>query len=181
MTLYLILCIHSPLFHDHYVEDDSISPDYFNSKYECLRPTPLKPYHNRKLIALLRLLERQREVNMEERNALSYRHAIAAIKAYPRKLRSGKEAHKITGIGEKISTLVQLYIDTGTIPDAENLLSDEKFRTLSLFVKVFGVGTKTANMWYNSGYRTLKEVLEKAKLVKAVKLGIQLLPHFDQS
>lgn len=43
-----------------------------------------------------------------------------------------------------------------------------------------GVGTKTANMWYDSGYRTLKEVLEKAKLVKAVRLGIQLLPHFDQ-
>lgn len=43
------------------------------------------------------------------------------------------------GIGEKISTLVQLYIDTGTIPDAEKLLSDEKFRTLSLFVKVFGM------------------------------------------
>lgn len=42
------------------------------------------------------------------------------------------------GIGEKISTLVQLYIDTGTIPDAENLLSDEKFRTVSLFAKVFG-------------------------------------------
>ena len=82
MTLYLILCIHSPLLHNHYVEDDSISPDYFNSKYECLRPTPLMPYHNRKLIALLRLLERQREVNMEERNALSYRHAIAAIKVH---------------------------------------------------------------------------------------------------
>lgn len=43
------------------------------------------------------------------------------------------------GIGEKISALVQLYIDTGTIPDAEKLLSDEKFRTLSLFVKVFGM------------------------------------------
>lgn len=76
----LAFCIHPLLLHDHFVDDDSLAPDYLNSKYECLRPTPLKPYHNRKLVALLRLLERQREVNMEERNALSYRHAIAAIK-----------------------------------------------------------------------------------------------------
>lgn len=67
---------------DQFLDDDDIAPGYLNTKYECLRPTPLKPYHNRKLVALLHLLERQREVNMEERNALSYRHAIAAIKVH---------------------------------------------------------------------------------------------------
>lgn len=60
--------------------DNELAPDFVNSKYECFRPTPLKPYYNQKLVYLLRLLERQRELDMEDKNALSYRHTIAAIK-----------------------------------------------------------------------------------------------------
>ena len=44
-----------------------------------------------------------------------------------------------------------------------------------------GVGPSTANLWYDKGYRSLQEVLGHAKLVKAVKLGIQLLPDFELS
>ncbi|KAI9313149.1 hypothetical protein BX666DRAFT_2030532 [Dichotomocladium elegans] len=215
-------------------EDDSgsgLAPGFINSKYECLRPTPLKPYYNQRLVALLRLLERKRELDLEDKNALSYCRAIAAIKvmellhnhtwyspaksymgirekAYPREISSDKEARKINGksndnyqavmmamsadtryslpflegIGAKIATLIQVYIDTGTIPEAEKLLGDERFRTVSLFAKVFGVGPKTANIWYDQGYRTLQQVLDDpgAKLVKAVRMGIQLLPDFDQ-
>ena len=42
-----------------------------------------------------------------------------------------------------------------------------------------GVGPSTANLWYDKGYRSLQEVLDHAKLAKAVKLGIQLLPDFE--
>ena len=106
-------------------------------------------------------------------------------------------------------------METGTIPEAENLLGNTQFRTLTLFNKVFGnhytiyvlvgkimfelflkkiksinfklmknhftigVGPSTANLWYDKGYRSLQEVLDHAKLAKAVKLGIQLLPDFE--
>lgn len=33
---------------------------------------------------------------------------------------------------------IRVFLDTGTIEEAELLRSDEKFRTLSLFNKVFG-------------------------------------------
>ncbi|KAI7859298.1 hypothetical protein BDC45DRAFT_497303 [Circinella umbellata] len=161
-------------------DTDALAPDFINTKYECLRNTPLKARHNQKLVFLLRLLERHRLVNMQDKNALSYRHALAAIKAYPRKIRSVDEVKLITGIGKKISDLIQKYLETGTIPDAENLLGDTRFRTVTLFNKVFGVGPSTANLWYDKGHRSLQEVLDQAKLAKAVKLGIQLLPDFDQ-
>ena len=57
-----------------------LATDFTNTKYECMRNTPLKPRHNQKLVFLLRLLERQRLVSMQDKNALSYRHALAAIK-----------------------------------------------------------------------------------------------------
>ncbi|KAL1930346.1 hypothetical protein VTP01DRAFT_10508 [Rhizomucor pusillus] len=160
--------------------DNELAPDFVNSKYECFRPTPLKPYHNQKLVYLLRLLERQRELDMEDKNALSYRHTIAAIKAYPRRIRSAEEASKIIGVGKKMTELVRTYLSTGTIPEAEKLLTDEKFNTLSLFCKVFGVGVATARIWWDSGYRTLQEVLENAKLTNTVRLCIELLPDLIQ-
>ncbi|KAI9265088.1 hypothetical protein BDA99DRAFT_507687 [Phascolomyces articulosus] len=163
-------------------KDDThrIAPDFINTKYECLRNTPLEARHNKKLVFLLRLMERQRYMDMQDKNALSYRHALAAIKAYPRKIRSADEAKQIVGIGKKISDLIRMYLETGTIPDAEDLLGDTKFRTLSLFNKVFGVGPSTASLWYAQGYRTLQDVLDRAKLAKAVKLGIELLPDLEQ-
>lgn len=60
--------------------DIPLDASYRNSRYECLRPTPLKPRHNQKLVFLLRLFEKSRYFTMEDKNSLSYRHAISAIK-----------------------------------------------------------------------------------------------------
>ncbi|KAI8379149.1 uncharacterized protein BYT42DRAFT_567744 [Radiomyces spectabilis] len=161
-------------------EDIGLAPGFNNTKYECFRPTPYRPRYNKQLVSYLELLEEQRELNQEDKNALSYRHAIAAMKAYPREIRSSKEAAKIIGIGKKMTELVRLYLQTGTIPEASELLHDEKFLTLRLFNKVFGVGAATAKIWWDMGYRTLQEVLDNAKLTSIVRLGIQLLPDLIQ-
>lgn len=75
---------------------------------------------------------------------------------------------------------IKVFLDTGTIEEADQLRYDEQFRTMSLFNKVFGVGVTTAKLWWDTGYRTLLEVLENAKLTATVRLGIELLPDFDQ-
>ncbi|CAO3629478.1 unnamed protein product [Mucor hiemalis] len=160
--------------------DIDIAPNFVNTKYECLRPTPYVPNYNKKLVSLLLILERKRQLDGEDKRSLSYRHAISAIKAYPREIKSSKEAAKIIGVGKKMSDKIEAFLKTGTIEEAEALRSDEKFRTLSLFNQVFGVGAVTAHIWWNLGYRTLQEVLDKAKLTPIVRLGIELFPDFSQ-
>ncbi|KAI9245373.1 hypothetical protein BDA99DRAFT_565927 [Phascolomyces articulosus] len=158
-----------------------LAEGFHNSRYACLRKTPLEPYHNRRLVFLLQLLEKGRSLmEMSEMRSLAYRRAWAAIKAYPRIITSSVEAQRITGIGKKIGGLIDTYITTGTIPEAEILLSDEKFRTLSHFCKVFGVGPSTANIWWDKGCRSLQEVLDNAKPPASIRLGIELLPDFNQ-
>ncbi|KAI7855101.1 hypothetical protein BDC45DRAFT_584115 [Circinella umbellata] len=155
--------------------------EFNNSRYACLRETPLEAYRNRRLVFLLQLLEKKRSLlEMSEMRALAYHRAWAAIKAYPRNITSATEAQKITGIGVKIGGLIRIYLETGTIPEAECLLSDEKFRTLSHFCKVFGVGPSTANIWWDKGYRSLQEVLDCAKPPESIQLAIELLSEFDQ-
>lgn len=74
--------------------------------------------------------------------------------------------------------MIHYYLEHDTIPEAEKLLSDVRFRTLRLFTKCFGVGSKTARDWWDMGYRCLQDVLDNALLTTTVKLGIQLLPDF---
>ncbi|KAG2228127.1 hypothetical protein INT45_009173 [Circinella minor] len=172
---------------DYFVEikkegsSKATTAEFNNSRYACLRETPLEAYRNRRLVFLLQLLEKKRSLlEMSEMRALAYHRAWAAIKAYPRNITSATEAQKITGIGAKIGGLIRIYLETGTIPEAECLLSDEKFRTLSHFCKVFGVGPSTANIWWDKGYRSLQEVLDRAKPPESIQLAIELLSEFDQ-
>ncbi|KAI8092911.1 uncharacterized protein BX664DRAFT_328480 [Halteromyces radiatus] len=159
---------------EHY----DIDPSYNNTKYACLRPTPLKALHNGKLVAYLHLLETSRELESNDKSALAYSNAVSAIKSYPRRIRSSTEAGKIKGVGSKIKEIVRVYLETSTVPEAEALLSDERFRTLKLFNKCFGVGPSTARAWWDMGYRSLQQVLDQASLTSTVRLGIQLLPDF---
>ncbi|GAN06532.1 DNA polymerase beta [Mucor ambiguus] len=161
-------------------ENVDLAPGFINTKYECLRPTPYEPKYNKKLVSLLLLLERKRQIDNELKRSLSYRHAISAIKAYPREIQSSKEAEKIIGVGSKIAEKIKVFLHTGTIEEADQLRYDEEFRTISLFNKVFGVGATTARIWWELGYKTLQEVLDNAKLSTTIKLGIELLPDFDQ-
>ncbi|KAI8090613.1 hypothetical protein BDF21DRAFT_411667 [Thamnidium elegans] len=161
-------------------ENIDIDPSFINTKYECLRPTPYAPMFNKRLVSLLLILEKKRTFDNEDRRSLSYRHAISAIKAYPREIKSSKEAAKIIGVGKKMAEKIRVFLNTGTIEEAELLRSDEKFRTLSLFNRVFGAGVVTANSWWNLGYRTLQEVLDKGNISSVLRIGINLLPDFDQ-
>ncbi|KAL0135020.1 hypothetical protein V8B55DRAFT_1556564 [Mucor lusitanicus] len=154
-------------------ENVNLAPDFINTKYECLRPTPYEPKYDKKLLSLLLLLERKRQIDNEPKRSLSYRHAISAIKAYPREIQSSKEA-------EKIIEKIKMFLHTGTIEEADQLRYDEEFRTISLFNKVFGVGVTTARLWWEMGYKTLQQVLDNAKLTATIKLGIELFPDFDQ-
>lgn len=63
-----------------YIVDHSLAPGFINTKYACFRPTPYEPQFNRKLISLLLLIEKKRELAGEDVRSLSYRQAIAALK-----------------------------------------------------------------------------------------------------
>jgi hypothetical protein len=93
---------------------------------------------------------------------------------------------------------VRELLATGTIQEADRLRYDEKFRTMDLFSKVYGkgieyvapievfhlfgvgVGVSTAKIWWDSGYRTLQEVLDNEKLTPTAQLSIQLFPELNQ-
>ncbi|CAJ0850224.1 16837_t:CDS:10 [Entrophospora sp. SA101] len=141
--------------------DDELDPRFINSKFPCLRPTPLEPHYNKSLIEALKVIRKSRELSGNVKSESSYRDAIAALKSYPRDIKSGKEAIKIACIGDKIRHHIQTFLETDNIPEVEETLKDPKFQTLCLFTQVYGVGSKKANEWYNKGYRTIDDYIEE--------------------
>ncbi|KAJ3028893.1 hypothetical protein HK097_005872, partial [Rhizophlyctis rosea] len=160
--------------------DVGVDRRFVNSTFECWRPHPLK-HHNEALVNLLKLIERKRELNSEDRNALSYRHAIAALISYPRPIQSWKEARKIKGIGDKIAMMIKQFLKTGTIKEAESIKKDEWFRVVDEFASVYAVGPSKAREWYNKGFRSVPEVREcEENLSRLQKAGLELWEDFSQ-
>ncbi|KAI0710318.1 Nucleotidyltransferase [Cerioporus squamosus] len=130
--------------------------DYM-SRYACQRASPLV-CPNQVLVRELDIIRRSRALEGEERSALSYERAASVLKAYPHEIRSLKQVQKLPFIGVKISGLVEEFLDTGKITEAETIKSSERFQTLTLFSSIYGIGPSTAIRLYNLGLRSLKDL-----------------------
>uniref|UniRef100_A0A673N916 Deoxynucleotidyltransferase, terminal n=1 Tax=Sinocyclocheilus rhinocerous TaxID=307959 RepID=A0A673N916_9TELE len=54
--------------------------------------------------------------------------------------------------------------ECGSSSRVEEILNDERYRTMKLFSSVFGVGLKTAESWFCRGLRTFEQVLSEPSI-----------------
>lgn len=73
---------------------------------------------NQVLIKQLAVVRRSRELEGEDRSALSYSRAISAIKAYPTEIKGIKEAKSIPFVGTKILGMIEEFLKTGSVSEA---------------------------------------------------------------
>ncbi|KAG2069658.1 Nucleotidyltransferase [Suillus decipiens] len=130
-----------------------------NAKYSCLRPSPLI-CPNQSLVEEIDVIRRGRNVEGEERSVLSYSRAISVIKAYPHVITTHdiQDLHELPFLGEKILSMIEEFLKTGRIAEAQKMLADPRFQSLSAFITIHGIGPHTARRLYNLGLRTLEEL-----------------------
>jgi DNA polymerase IV len=61
---------------------------------------------------------------------------------------------------------------TGKLQRLQNL--DSSDHTVELFMQIYGVGKSRALQFVMQGFRTLKDLLEKADLTESQRIGIEL-------
>ncbi|KAI0667091.1 Nucleotidyltransferase [Trametes maxima] len=127
------------------------------SRYACQRASPLV-CPNQDLVRELNIIRQSRILEGEDRSALSYQRALSIIKAYPEKVASLKQVQKLPYIGVKISGLVEEFLDSGKIAEAQTIKSSERFKALSLFSTIYGIGSHTGRRLYNLGLRSLDDL-----------------------
>ncbi|PIL32799.1 hypothetical protein GSI_04916 [Ganoderma sinense ZZ0214-1] len=129
----------------------------YTSRYACQRASPLV-CPNQDLVCALDTIRQSRALEGEDRSALSYERAASVIKSYPHKIKSVKEVEKLPYVGPKITGLIEQYLDSGQISEAETIKASERFQALSLFASVYGIGPTTARRLYNLNLRTLDDL-----------------------
>src|ERR1700684_792252 len=90
---------------------------------------------------------------------------------------------RIPGIGEKLAKKIEeigissvfIFVDkatTGELQRLENL--DSSDHIIEMFMQVYGIGKTKALKFYMQGFRTLKDLQEKAELNEGQRIGIEL-------
>ncbi|TFK74584.1 Nucleotidyltransferase [Pluteus cervinus] len=131
----------------------------YTAHYSCARACPLVCI-NQDLIEELEVIRRSRELEGLDRNALSYERGIAAIKSYPKRV-TPETFHEVTTLpylGEKLCFKVNEFIKTGTIPEAREIATSERYRALAAITTVYGIGPATARTLYDKGVRTIEHL-----------------------
>ncbi|KAF8548993.1 Nucleotidyltransferase [Imleria badia] len=130
--------------------------------YCCQRASPLT-CPNQALVDELDIIRKARFLEGEERSMLSYARAISTIKAYPYRFNdqtSREDIAKLPYLGTKLTSMVEEFIKTGKIQEAQKFISSTRFLTLSTFNSIHGIGPHTARHLYLLGLRSIED-LEK--------------------
>ncbi|KAI0396175.1 Nucleotidyltransferase [Xylariaceae sp. FL0594] len=156
-------------------------PDYLHTDYSCQRPTPLTG-PNDPFIERLKKMRTIRTLEGDEVGVRAYSTSIAAIAAYPYLLQSPAEVARLPGCGAKIVDLFRQWKETGYLDDVEEAASNPRMKVLLLFYDIWGVAAKTANEFYNRGWRDLDDVVEYGwdKLNRVQQIGVKYYEEFNE-
>lgn len=143
---------------------------------------------NKRITDVLEKLKGVRLAQGEVHRSKAYESAIQALKMFPKEIVSSSEVKSIPGIGKKMLENIDEILKTGTVPELAGIqmvLSgnpvlarevETKEQVLKLFKSLDRVGEKTAEKWYQKGYRKLSDIPE-AETTFAQRIAINL--HAD--
>ncbi|KAJ3041246.1 hypothetical protein HK097_002307 [Rhizophlyctis rosea] len=135
--------------------------------------------HNTDITDALRELEKNEHALGQIHKANIYRKAAQVISKYHKRIESGKEAQTLSGVGVKIGQKIDELLETGKLERLEKDAQDPKLATIKLFERVMGVGYSNALRFYESGARTLEDLLQYPNLTKRQHLGLKYFKDLE--
>lgn len=105
---------------------------------------------------------------------IAYVKAIKKIQSLHVPILSGEQAQKLSGIGPGIASVIEEILRHGKLKTQEERIEGAAARQpiIDKFLSIWDVNPKTANMWYNKGYKELEDLVDE-KLTTRQKLGIK--------
>ncbi|KAA0722256.1 DNA polymerase lambda [Triplophysa tibetana] len=147
----------------------------FSGKWVCSQPSTSKgENHNKHITDKLEPLAKAYTNTGDKWRALGYTKAINALKSYQKPITSYEEACKIPGIGKRMAEKILEIMKSGHLRKLDYI--GEEVPVLELFTNIWGAGAKTAQMWYQQGFRTLEDIGTKAVLNNTLRIGLK---HYD--
>lgn len=144
-------------------------------KWVCAQSSENKKInHNQSITEKLEHLAKAYSVQGDRWRALGYSKAINALKSYHKPVTSYQEACKIPGIGKQLAEKIMEILESGHLRKLDHI--SENVSVLEVFSNIWGVGVKTAQMWYQQGFRSLDDIRAKASLTSHQAIGLK---HYE--
>ncbi|XP_029649514.1 DNA polymerase lambda-like [Octopus sinensis] len=144
--------------------------------FESSRNSPVN--YNRHITDTLEEMVKTYKSTNDKWRVYSYQKAIGILKREPKEITSREEARNLRGIGDSLADKIWEIIQSGRLRKLDEFQSSEQLQVLNLLTNVWGAGPHTAKLWYQQGYRSLKDLEEKADLTKQQKVGLRYYDDF---
>ncbi|XP_020822679.1 DNA polymerase lambda isoform X1 [Phascolarctos cinereus] len=146
-----------------------------SDKWVCAQPSSQKmTNHNPHITEKLEVLGKAYAVQGDRWRSLSYSKAISALKSFHKPVTSYQEACGIPGIGKSMAEKIMEIVESGHLRKLDHI--SDSVPVLELFSNIWGVGSKTAQMWYQQGFRTLEDIQNRATLTTQQAIGLK---HYE--
>ncbi|CAG03351.1 unnamed protein product, partial [Tetraodon nigroviridis] len=153
-------------------------------KWVCAQSSQSKSSNfNKHITDKLEVLAKAYTHQGDKWRALSYSKAVNALKSYHKPVTSYQvsaistnyqEACQIPGIGKSMADKIDEIMESGHLRKLDHI--GEAVPVLELFSNIWGAGAKTAQLWYQQGFRTLEDIRTKAHLSSTQKIGLK---HYE--
>ena len=126
---------------------------------------------------LFELSNYEKNVNRNTFKSNAYRKAAGVLANLDKRIKSGEEARKFDGIGDKIAKKIDEFMATGKLEKLEKIRADDSNTAINLFTRVAGIGPAKAKILVDAGFNTIQDLRDNPdSLSKAQKIGLK---HFD--
>ncbi|XP_063331545.1 DNA polymerase lambda isoform X2 [Pelmatolapia mariae] len=151
---------------------DTAAQKPVSGKWVCAQSSQSKSNNfNKHITDKLELLAKAYTHQGDKWRALGYSKAVNALKSYHKPVTSYQEACQIPGIGKRMADKIEEIMESGHLRKLDHI--GEAVPVLELFMNIWGAGTKTAQLWYQQGFRTLEDIRTKAHLTNTQKIGLK--------
>jgi len=131
--------------------------------------------------ALIELANWEKNVNRNHHKHNAYRKAASAIALLPSRIKSGDEAKKLPGVGEKISKKLDEIISTGGLQKLDKIRADDSSVAINLLTRVAGIGPAKAKELFDEGIATIEDLRNNQdKLTNSQKIGLKHFEDFEE-
>ncbi|XP_003972614.2 DNA polymerase lambda [Takifugu rubripes] len=160
---------------NHGPDLEAAAQQVVSGKWVCAQSSQSKSNNfNKHITDKLEILAKAYTHQGDKWRALGYSKAVNALKSHHKPVTSYQEACQIPGIGKRMADKIDEIMESGHLRKLDHI--GEAVPVLELFTNIWGAGAKTAQLWYQQGFRTLEDIRTKAHLSSTQKIGLK---HYD--
>nr|CAD7592656.1 unnamed protein product [Timema genevievae] len=127
---------------------------------------------------LSELANYERNVNRNIYKYNAYRKAASILAEHPVRIKSGEEARKLNGVGDKIGKKIDEFLQTGKLQKLEKIRNDDTNTAINLLTRVSGIGPAKAKELVNAGVMSVEDLQKhKDKLNHHQLIGLKWLAN----